>query len=267
MKYNPPIQSKADKAALDSLIVEIEKRIVKQKEEENNFKTFNLNTSTADEIVEAGLPNYLAERIVNYRGKVAPFSEKTDLLKIYGIDSAYYLRLSSFIKVTKSENSISEFNISENIEIKSSTYGKANFKDKREIIKPFDINKADASQLQKIYGIGPSYSERIIKYRNLLGGFSSLNQLKEVYGLKKESIDSIKAYSFVENNSQLKKYPINLISADSLVKHPYIRYKDANLLINYRNQHGYYTSENDLYKIIALDSSWIKKVIPYLSFQ
>jgi DNA uptake protein ComE-like DNA-binding protein len=138
---------------------------------------------------------------------------------------------------------------------------------KKTKIKYFNINEADTNQLQTIYGIGPAYSKRIIKYRDYLGGFHSLAQLGEVYGLKKENLDSLRKYVFIERKNNLKQLKVNQLNADSLVQHPYISYKEANLIINYRNQHGKFNSGQDLLSIKILDSAWVKKISPYLNFE
>ncbi|WP_375579948.1 helix-hairpin-helix domain-containing protein [Marivirga tractuosa] len=115
-------------------------------------------------------------------------------------------------------------------------------------------------------GLAHSFSKRIIKYREYLGGFHSLHQLKEVYGLQKKNIDSLKKYVFLGEKLNLKQLKVNQLDADSLVQHPYISYKEANLIINYREQHGDFKSVSDLLAIKILDSSWVKKVTPYITF-
>jgi DNA uptake protein ComE-like DNA-binding protein len=64
-----------------------------------------------------------------------------------------------------------------------------------------------------------------------------------------------------------RQLKVNTVDADSLQSHPYISYKEANLIINFRNQHGQYESSNDFYKIKVLDSAWVKKVSSYFSFE
>lgn len=125
-----------------------------------------------------------------------------------------------------------------------------------------DLNIASAEDLQKVRGIGPAFSERIIKYRDLLGGFSDTTQLKEVYGLKKETIDELVRY--FEIQSKVAPIDINSDSIKVLAKHPYISYDLARIIINYRKAHGDITSPEDLKKIKALDERTFLRIKPYL---
>ena len=59
---------------------------------------------------------------------------------------------------------------------------------KKAISPPFDINTANAEDLQKIHGIGQVLSQRIIRYRERLQGFALETQLAEVYGLSPEVV-------------------------------------------------------------------------------
>jgi len=263
------IQSKTDQSQLNLLLSKLESSVEYKKEnkKEKDFKPFDLNTSEVQDLMNSGLPKYLAERIIKYRNKVKPFDSKSELLKIYGLDSSFYKEIYPYIRVSKikskaistSEPAIKEKVISKKEVLPDKGIGKAK-------IQPFDINKADSIQLQQVFGIGPTYSKRITKYRDYLGGFHSIRQLEEVYGLKKENLDSLKKYIYIQDKNNIKQLKVNKLNVDSLVQHPYISYKEANLIVNYRKQHGGYNSSKDLLSIKVLDSSWVKKVTPYFNF-
>ena len=128
--------------------------------------------------------------------------------------------------------------------------------------KIIDLNTASMEALQKVKGIGPAYSKRIVKYREKLGGFSSNQQLSEVYGLPEETINEmLKSFSV-----QTLPTPID-INADSvkvLARHPYISYDLAWVILNYRKQHGDISSFEDIQNIKALDNETLEKLKPYL---
>lgn len=125
-----------------------------------------------------------------------------------------------------------------------------------------DINMTAADDLMKIKGIGKVYSERIIKYRDLLGGFSDMEQLNEVYGITLPLYEKIKERFVIQ--SPVKPLNLNIDSVKALIKHPYISYDLAWVIINYRKQHGDIESAEDLHKIRAMDDSLINKLKPYL---
>jgi competence protein ComEA len=269
--FEKNIQSNEDKNQLNTLLAELENSVeikpIKDKNTTEHYQSFDLNTSDVDHLIKSGFPEYLAERIVKYREKVKPFESKLELLKIYGMDSSFYEKIHPYVKLTKIKPEPKEkfqADPHHNIALEEKESTKKEFEKVK--IKSFNINEADTTQLQKIHGIGPAYSKRITKYRDYLGGFHSLDQLKEVYGLKKENLDSLRKYIFIKDKNKLKQLKVNQLNADSLVQHPYISYKEANLIINYRNQHGKFESREDLLSIKILDSAWVTKVSPYLGF-
>lgn len=125
-----------------------------------------------------------------------------------------------------------------------------------------DLNTATAKDLQMVHGIGPSFSDRIVKFRNRLGGFFENAQLEEVYGLEAETINEIKKYFEVQ--SPPKSIDINADSAKVLANHPYISYDLAWIIINYRKQNGDIISANDLKNIQAIDQETFARLKPYL---
>lgn len=127
------------------------------------------------------------------------------------------------------------------------------------------FSEADSITLQIVPGIGQATAGRIIKYRENLGGFHSREQLMEVYGMKAETAAAVWEYFDFDPNIS-KKLNINTSSLEELADHPYISYAEAKVLIAYRNQHGAFSSSEDLLKIKIFKSEWIQKIEPYLVF-
>ena len=130
----------------------------------------------------------------------------------------------------------------------------------------FDINKADTSLLKGIYGIGEVFSVRILKYRDLLGGYVDLDQLKEIYGLKEESAAQVKNAVFIDSLFSPRKIRLNFAEWEDLVRHPYINSELAGELVRRRSADGPYKKPEDLKKVSALNDSIFYKLIPYLEF-
>lgn len=125
-----------------------------------------------------------------------------------------------------------------------------------------DLNTVSALDLQKVRGIGPAYSERIVRYRNLLGGYSDTAQLQEVYGLSVEVIEELNKSFTIQ--SKVQPLDINTDSVKVLAKHPYISFDLARIIIAYRREHGDITSISDLGKIKAVDEGTLLRLKPYL---
>ena len=128
------------------------------------------------------------------------------------------------------------------------------------------INVSDTTSFKKIKGIGSKRAVQILKYRNLLGRFISVNQIKEVYSINDSLFESIKDFLIIKD-STLKQININLCSIKDLNRHPYIKWNIANSIINYRNQHGLYNSLDELLKIHIIDQKIYFKIVPYLTIK
>ena len=127
-----------------------------------------------------------------------------------------------------------------------------------------DINTADSAAWVTLNGIGPGFAKRIITYREKLGGFYQVDQLKEVYGL-----DSI----WVKENKAILKVgagvyrflKINQVEWKDF-KHPYLPYGQSKVVLAYRKQHGPLKDFETLQQIQLLDQVAWKRLKPYLSF-
>lgn len=201
----------------------------------------------------AGLPELQAKRLIAYRKKGGLFQIKEDLKKLYGLTDSVYALLEPHIQITLEKRLQRDDPEADNPVT-------------REFIPIiyFDLNTATADQLQEINGIGPVLSERIVKYRQLLGGFHDFTQLNEVYGLKPEVVkEVVKHATLTVNVNQLTLNSLDSINA--LTRHPYIDYSLARAIMNYRKVHGNYTDLTQLKNIKVLDDSLYHKLAPYLS--
>jgi competence protein ComEA len=246
-----PIDRSKDAAKLDSLLanLEWEKDSVRVGNEVLPFM-FNPNSASANDFERLGFHPYLASRIINYRLKKGKFLIKEDLLKMYGMDTAFYQQLYKFIDLPERKP----------IATKPRTERKQKI-----IATKIDLNLADTSQLIKLYGIGKKLSERIVKYRDRLGGFIVTSQLKEVYGLDSAVIKTILTKYFIENNFTPKQLNINSATEAALKSHPYVSNKLAKLIVAYRFQHGKFKEIDDLLHIRLLTENEFEKVKAYLT--
>lgn len=128
---------------------------------------------------------------------------------------------------------------------------------------PLELNGADSVQLVALYRIGPAMAHRIIEYRNKLGGFVGLDQLKEIWGFDEDILYDLQDKIFV--NSQLATtYDLNRVTLEELQKHAYFKFRLSNAIIQYRTQHGTFQSLNDLRKIVLINDSVFRRVTRYL---
>lgn len=147
----------------------------------------------------------------------------------------------------------------------SSQYSDKTFYKKKEIkISTTDINKATAEDFKAINGIGPAFSERIIKYRSKLQGFTFINQLYEVWGLEKEVADKVLAVFKIQQKPIIKKININTVEFKELLKNPYIDYELCKKIFNYRDEVAELQNISELKNIKDFPLDKYDRIVLYL---
>jgi len=129
-----------------------------------------------------------------------------------------------------------------------------------------DINMADTSAFINLPGIGNKLAARIVNFRNKLGGFYSIEQVGETFGLADSTFQKIKPFLRLAD-STVKKFDVNIASADELKSHPYIRWQIANAIVAYRQEHGTFTKIEDIRKVMAVTADDFKKISRYIVVQ
>src|SRR6185295_10645555 len=109
----------------------------------------------------------------------------------------------------------------------------------------------DTATYISLPGIGSKLSQRIVAFRNKLGGFYSVNQVGETYLLPDSTFQKIKPRLFI-GDAAVKQININLASVDEMKVHPYLKYTLANAIFQYRRQHGNFDSVGGIKKIMLI---------------
>ncbi|MDR0825044.1 MAG: helix-hairpin-helix domain-containing protein [Prevotella sp.] len=128
-----------------------------------------------------------------------------------------------------------------------------------------ELNSSDTTALKMIPGIGIGYANRIVKYRNLLGGYAHITQLKEVWGMDDDLYSKVIPYLTI--TPKVRKVKINSLTLEELNKHPYISYKQAKVIVDIRERKGNIESLNRLSLLDEFTDNDIKRLMPYLSFE
>ena len=129
-----------------------------------------------------------------------------------------------------------------------------------------DINKATQEDLIKIYGIGEAISIRILKLKESLGGFVSMEQMNHVWGLSPEVIENLNSHFKVSELPKLKKIDVNNASIKELSQFPYFNYQLAKQIVTFRSMNGDFKNVNDLTKIKGLSIDKANIIALYLDF-
>ena len=216
---------------------------------------FDPNTITYDSMIGMGFQSSIANNVIRYREAGGSFSTPADLRKIYGISDSLWILIKPWVMVESIGNPTNNSTVQVTSK-KSSPQPQ-----------PVGINIADSIWFQSIYGIGPVLSARIVKYRELLGGFVSLDQLEEVYGLSPAVINELKGKVRLDTiNGSIRKLHINTDDYKILGRHPYLSFHLGKAIISYRESHGPFDSIEEIKKIHLIDDSTYLRVRPYLDF-
>lgn len=128
-----------------------------------------------------------------------------------------------------------------------------------------NLNICDSASLVALPGIGPVLSSRIIKYRNLIGGYVSVDQLKEVYGLPEETFELISAR--VEADSlTIREIRINEWDYRQLIRHPYFERSEVSAILKYRELNGRISGIQEMIENNLVSVETAKRIRPYLEF-
>ncbi|MEO6329183.1 MAG: helix-hairpin-helix domain-containing protein [Ginsengibacter sp.] len=218
---------------------------------------FDPNTTTPAEWKRLGIRDKTIETIQKYLSRGGYFYKADDIKKVWGLHAEDINRLLPYVHIAQKKDGFAKDEHSNFGEAKQTSLA-------RKVFQSLDINLADTTAFIALPGIGSKLAQRIINFRNKLGGFYSIDQVAETFGLPDSTFQKIKT-SLILSESSIKKININTASPDDLKAHPYIRYNLSNAVIQYRNQHGGFSSVTDIKKIMLVTDDVYKKVEPYLT--
>jgi competence protein ComEA len=255
--------SDGDKNKLDSLISMIQEKKPYADEELIPVELFDFdpNSITKSDFIKLGIQEQVATRIINYRQAGGRFRVKSDLQKIYGFQEADFIRLQNFIDLPdKLEPNKKTEKKNENHAPILTT--KASFTERIY----FDINTADTVDLKSIRGIGSVLANRIVKYRQSLGGFVNHEQYNDIFGLSAEVIELLQRSTYVDENFEPNRININFGNRSDLMKHPYINRELSQKIIDHRAKNGPYPNLEALEASGIFNDSIFVKLKPYIIF-
>ncbi len=247
-------------AKIDSLKQEQKKKESQKESAASDFhklkdiEDFNPNTLGVDDWKAFGLSEKQGQSLLNYKELIGGFKSKEEFRKVFVINDELHEQLSPHILLP--ETAPKDLN-------RFPKWEKKKYEKRVRKYPKVDINKADTASFKALYGIGDFLADMIVKRREELGGFISKDQLKEVYGLKEETLIRLDT-QLIFVPTEIRKLNINQATKEELKAHSYLYWKHANAIVNYRKQHGKYEALEDLKKIVLINDSIFEKVKPYL---
>jgi len=244
-QYLLTVNRTTDFEEFEKEIAELEYTEVKtEKIKKDSLFSFNPNELNDDGWLALGLSQGKLKVLRNYQKSGGYFKQKQDLKRCYAFGDEFYNTIKEYVIIPKptppepkSQKPIT----------------------KNQII---ELNQADSLELISIKGIGPFYAKQIIKYRNELGGFYSYSQFSEIWGLENLEFENFKQQTIIDT-LHISKININTATIKTLRNHPYLNYKQAKMIVNYREQHGNYQQLKDICKIKPISPELFRKIAPY----
>jgi DNA uptake protein ComE-like DNA-binding protein len=157
---------------------------------------FNPNTATLEDLMRLGFSEKQAQSILNYRAKGGRFRRPSDFAKSYVVADSVFDRLAPYIDIPR-----------------------------------IDINRADSAAFETLPGIGPYFASKMVSYRTSLRGYSTPEQLMDIYHFDREKYDGLKD---LISCSKPEPYPIWTLPEADLARHPYISKDEAHSIVLYR---------------------------------
>ena len=234
----------------DHIIYPVEKSDHHEKRTELQFEPFDPNTVGYDQLILWGLEEELAQRWIRFREGGKVFQNEDDLSEIYGMTEELLMQILPYVQWNQ------EF------ERAKDTVLEPEKKERNRL----GINSADSLELIGVPGIGPYSAHKIIEWRTRLGGFYSLDQLSDIYGIRKDNLELMKEYLAVDE-TLIEKINVNTLNSDQLAEHPYISFAIAEEMVNFRNKYRPFEDLEELRKLYSMDDQLYEKLLPYLELQ
>lgn len=226
--------------------------------------SFDPNKVDSASLVEMGIAEWMAANLIRYRAAGKLFKHPEELRALYGMTPALYDSIIKYVTIdtTYVQQRLAARRDSCQILITHRS-------DNQQLIRPLklqagehvDLNHADTTLLQRIPGVGSKIAQMIVRYREQLGGYVSVRQVRDIY-----LNDTLLGKWVVVDETCVHKLSINHSSVMTLKKHPYCSYLQAKAIVDYRKRFGVIHNTEEMSYIEGISISTIDKWKPYLDF-
>ena len=244
-----------------------------------HLQPFDPNTADSSTLVHLGLKPWQASNMLKYRAKNGRYRQAEDLKKLYGMTDSMYQALLPYIQIDTLAVRLFRDSLYRAqrprvspVRADSDTLARDTtpryISHKRDTV--LNLRTADTTELKMIRGIGAYRAKQIVRYREQLGGFASVEQLREVKALQPLLSDSLSADSllrhFVLDSVKVVPLRVNMAHVESLQRHPYLSFEQAKAIYELRRRKIRLKSIDQLRTLDCLSESDLLRLQPYLSF-
>ena len=235
--------------------------------------SFDPNTVDSLTLIGFGIKAWKVRNFLHYRAAGKVFRSAEDLGDTYGWTAEDVERVREYVRVDE------EYGKGKRLfggtekgqpgwEGRNEKYGKDGKRwddwksNKFHTLTKVDVNTADTAMLRRIPGVGAKTSEAIVRYREKLGGFYSVEQLREIKMVSPELLEWMEVSS-----PNVQKIPVNEASFQALNSHPYISYEQTKALLQYIRLYGKVKDEQALLETGIFTKEDVERLKPYLVYE
>jgi len=215
---------------------------------------FDPNTADSAAFVRLGIRPNTARTIERFRERGGVFRVPEDFRRIFGISDEQFEKLAPYIAIRRVEELQPEVQVAV-IEEETPV----------EILM-VELNTADTTELMQIRGVGRFFAREIVRYRQELGGFVSVEQLRNIRNMREESYERIAPF-FTVDTTKINKIRVNTASVEFMRRHPYVNFQQARAVFELRRAVGKLNSINDLARLSEFSDEDRRRLEPYFCFE
>ena len=250
-----------------------------QRRQNNPTELFPFDPNTADstQLLRLGLSSWQVKNIYRYRESGGVYSRPSDFARLYGLTVKQYRMLEPYIRISpdylpastlfpkdhhrRSTSQPSYHTYDSNEGSSSNNNAVPKYSPKLSPGETIVLNMADTAELKRVPGIGSYFARAIMRYSIRLGGYSRVEQLREINGFPEEALPY-----FTIENPRVRQLNVNQLTLEELRRHPYINFYQARAILDYRRLHGPLKRLDDLKLLKEFPPEAIKQLEPYVCF-
>lgn len=221
------------------------------------MEVFDPNTADSSTLVHLGFEPWQAKNMIKYRAAGGRYRKPEDLKKLYGMTDSMYQALTPYIYIAREEvDSVAVDSL------RKDSLPRWEEENKDTIL---NLRTADTVELKMIHGIGSYRARQIVRYREQLGGFVSVEQVLEAKGMENVDADSLLAHFWIDS-VKIEPMNVNSVGVQRLSRHPYLRFEQAQAIYELRRKKIRLDSIQQLQQIECISAETLEKIAPYLNF-
>lgn len=221
------------------------------------MEVFDPNTADSSTLVHLGFKPWQAKNMVKYRAAGGKYRKPEDLKKLYGMTDSMFQALIPYIYIAREEvDSVAVDSL------RKDSLPRWEEENKDTIL---NLRTADTVELKMIHGIGSYRARQIVRYRQQLGGFVSVEQVLEAKGMENVDADSLLAHFWIDS-VKIEAMNVNSVGVQRLSRHPYLRFEQAQAIYELRRKKIRLDSIQQLQQIECISAETLEKIAPYLNF-